>query len=126
MLTLELPNPAECKAYFEDKLEFTTGPVELSHLIDEKEDINVVDVRYPDDYERGHIPGAINCPPDKWQTCEDVLDKEKRNIVYCYTQQCHLAAKAAVEFASRGYPVIEMEGGFEAWQGNELPIEKTS
>jgi hypothetical protein len=26
-------------------------------------------------------------------------------------------------FADKGYPVLEMEGGFEAWQANELPIE---
>lgn len=123
MLTAELPSPAQCKEFFEDKLSFTTGPVEVSHMIDEKEDVNIIDVRYPGDYAKGHIPGAINCPPDKWSSCED-LDKEKRNILYCYTQQCHLAAKAAVEFAGRGYPVMEMDGGFDAWQENELPIEK--
>jgi rhodanese-related sulfurtransferase len=123
MLTTELPNPAQCKEFFEDKLSFTTGPVEVSHMLDEKEDVNIIDVRYPDDFAKGHIPGAFNCPPEKWSTCEG-LDKDKRNVLYCYTQQCHLAAKAAVEFASRGYPVMEMEGGFEAWQENELPIEK--
>src|SRR4029079_17148233 len=93
MLTTELPNPAQCKEFFEDKLSFTTGPVEVSHMIDDNEDVNIIDVRYPDDYAKGHIPGATNCPPDKWVSCEG-LEKDQRNVLYCYTQQCHLAAKA--------------------------------
>jgi hypothetical protein len=35
-----------------------------------------------------------------------------------------LAANAALEFASRGFPVMELEGGFEAWKENELEVEK--
>ena len=31
---------------------------------------------------------------------------------------------AAVEFASAGIAVVEMEGGFEAWQNSNLPVEK--
>ena len=52
------------------------------------------------------------------------LKKDKINVFYCYTQQCHLAATAALEFASRGFSVMEMEGGFEAWRDNELEVEK--
>ena len=54
------------------------------------------------------------------------LAKDKTNVVYCYTHVCHLAAKACVEFASKGFPVMEMDGGFEAWRENELDIEHES
>jgi len=54
------------------------------------------------------------------------LQKDATNVVYCYTQQCHLAANACVRFASQGYPVMEMDGGFEAWQENGLDTEKGS
>jgi rhodanese-related sulfurtransferase len=53
------------------------------------------------------------------------LDREKTNIIYCYTQTCHLAATAALEFAERGYSVMEMEGGFAGWKQYGLPIEKS-
>ena len=42
---------------------------------------------------------------------------------FCYSQVCHLAATAAVEFAGKGYSVMEMEGGFEAWKEHDLEIE---
>ena len=123
MTTLELQSPSKAKKFFDQKVAFTTGPVELSHMINERHEIVVVDVREAEDYEKGHIPGAINCPKSKWEFC-DGLSKDKNNIVYCYTQTCHLAAWAALEFADNGYPVLEMEGGFAAWKESGLPIEQ--
>ena len=118
--------PARAKAYFEDKLAFTTGPVELDRWIKTGEDnLVVVDVRAAEDFAKGHIPGAINLPKGKWENPQG-LSTEKTNVVYCYTQQCHLAANACVQFASRGYPVMELEGGFEAWKENDLGIEEES
>ena len=121
-----LHSPARARAYFEDKLAFTTGPVELDRWIKSGEsNLVVVDVREPEDYAKGHIPGAINVPREKWNNPQG-LSKEKTNVVYCYTQQCHLAANACVQFASRDYPVMELEGGFEVWRENELDIEEES
>jgi rhodanese-related sulfurtransferase len=51
------------------------------------------------------------------------LSKDKLNILYCYSEVCHLAAKAATKFAQAGYPVMEMDGGWEAWKEHDLPIE---
>jgi len=122
---LNIPDPARAKEFFEDKMSFTTGPVELDHLLEAHEDINVIDVRAEEDYLQGHIPTAINLPREKWGTLEG-LDKDKANILYCYSQVCHLAAAAACEFAAKGYPVMEMDGGFAAWKDNELEVETAS
>jgi len=116
--------PAQARAYFEAKLAFTTGPVELNRWIKTGEDnLVVVDVRAAEDYAKGHIPGAINIPKDRWDNPQG-LRKDKTNVVYCYTQQCHLAANACVRFASRDFPVMELEGGFETWKEQELDIEE--
>lgn len=116
--------PAEARRFFEDKLAFTTGPIELERWIKAGEDnLVVVDVREAEDYAKGHIPGAINIPKEKWDMPEG-LSKDKTNVVYCYTQQCHLAANACVRFASQGYPVMELEGGFRTWKESELDIEE--
>ena len=124
--TARIHDPARAKAYFEDKLAFTTGPVELDRWIKARENnLVVVDVRATEDFEKGHIPGAVNLPKDRWDTLQGLI-RDKTNVVYCYTQQCHLAANACVRFAGRGYPVMELEGGFEAWQQNELDIEEES
>jgi len=119
-------SPEKAKAYFEDKLAFTTGPVELDRWIKSGENnLVVVDVRAAEDYAKGHIPGAINIPKEQWDNPRG-LSKDKTNVVYCYTQQCHLAANACVQFAGKGYPVMELEGGFEAWKENDLDIEEES
>lgn len=119
---VKIQDPAKAKEYFEAKMAFTTGPIELERAIQSGE-VNVVDVRASEDYAEGHIPGAVNLPKDRWQTLEG-LRKDKVNVLYCYSQVCHLAAAAAVEFSGKGYPVMELEGGIRAWKDHELDIEK--
>ena len=114
----------QAKEHFAAKQSFTTGPHELLGTIDRKEDVVIVDVRFPSDFRKAHIPGAVNLPKGKWHEPKG-LSKEKLNILYCYSQTCHLAAEAALELIAQGYPVIEMEGGFATWEANGSPVEAT-
>ena len=119
-------DPAKARAYFEQKLAFTTGPVELERWIKTGENnLVIVDVRAAEDFAKGHIPGAVNIPKDKWENPQG-LAKDKTNVVYCYSQQCHLAANGCAQFAARGYPVMELEGGFETWKEHQFDIEEES
>lgn len=115
------PDPAKARDYFNSKMQFTTGPVELKRALDDG-NVVVVDVRAPEDYAKGHIPGAISLPEAQWKNPQG-LAKDKTNVLYCYSQVCHLAANAALGLTTRGYPVMELEGGFEGWRENELPVE---
>jgi rhodanese-related sulfurtransferase len=118
---LQKNDPQKARQYFADKMAFTTGPVELDRNRN-RPDIAIIDVRAAEDYAEGHIPGALNLPHDKWQTLQG-LRKDALNVLYCYSHVCHLAAAAGVEFAGKGFSVMEMDGGFKAWQQNELDIE---
>lgn len=117
------PDPAVARQFFADKVAFTTGPVEVSHKIGEGEQINLIDVRAAEDFRKEHVPGARNLPRDQWADTS-ALRRDGVNILYCYSQTCHLAANAAVKFAEKGFPVMEMDGGFAAWKENDLPVEK--
>ena len=108
-------------AYFAAKNAATTGPHELSGVLDRKEPVVVIDVRFPSDFARAHVPGAINLPKGKWHSAAG-LAKDRVNVLYCYDQTCHLAAEAARELVAQGYPVVEMEGGFAAWEAKSLPV----
>jgi rhodanese-related sulfurtransferase len=117
-----ISDPAKAREFFEAKMAFTTGPVELERMMKNNE-VNVVDVRAAEDFAQGHIPGAINLPKDQWHTLKD-LRKDKTNVLYCYSQVCHLAATAAVEFSSKGFPVMELEGGWRWWKDDGFEIQK--
>jgi rhodanese-related sulfurtransferase len=119
---LKKNDPEKARQYFADKMAFTTGPIEVANNLKQGTDLAVIDVREEGDYRKGHVPGAINLPYDKWPTLEG-LRNDALNVIYCYSPVCHLAAMAAVEFASKGYPVMEMEGGFETWKEKDLEIE---
>ncbi len=120
---VKIHDPEKARVYFENKMAFTTGPVELERMMNEADNVNVIDVRASEDYEQGHIPGAFNLPKDKWETYAG-LSKDKVNILYCYSQVCHLAATGAVKFSGKGYPVMELEGGFQTWKDYGMKIEK--
>lgn len=110
----------KAKAYFAAKMAFTTGPHELNGA--GKNDIAIVDVRFPGDYKHARIPGAINLPKGKWNAPRGI-SRDRLNVLYCYSQTCHLAAEAALELAAQGYKVVEMEGGFEAWRKSDFATE---
>ena len=92
-------NAAKAKQFFADKMTFTTGPVEISHQIEKGEDVAIIDVRESKDFKKGHVPGAISLPQKKWGTLAG-LRRDTMNIVYCYAQNCHLGAHAAMQFAT--------------------------
>jgi rhodanese-related sulfurtransferase len=116
--------PEKALVYFKDKMTFTTGPAELDRVLATTNDFSVIDVRAEKDFNEGHIPGSVSLPKDKWETCAG-LKKDKLNVVLCYSQVCHLAATAAIEFAKNGYRVLELEGGFAGWKNQGLAIERT-
>jgi rhodanese-related sulfurtransferase len=115
-------DPAKAKEFFEAKMAFTTGPVELERMMKNNE-VNVVDVRAAEDFAKGHIPGAVNLPKDQWSSLKG-LRKDKMNVLYCYSQVCHLAATAAVEFTGKGYPIMELDGGWRWWKDDGFDVEK--
>jgi len=118
---VKVTDPAKAQEYFAAKMAFTTGPVELNRALNTN-DVAIIDVRAEEDYAKGHIPGAVNLPKTKWSTLAG-LHKDKTNVLYCYSQVCHLAAAAALEFAGKGFPVMELEGGFDEWREHDLAIE---
>jgi rhodanese-related sulfurtransferase len=120
MLTVTSPHKAI--EYFDNKLEFTIDPVGLNEAIKNRE-VNIIDVRDEKDYAKGHIPGAINLPREKWDTLEG-LTHEKPNVVYCYSITCLLSSKAAREFSQNDYPVMELIGGFDEWEKRGMRVVK--
>lgn len=85
----------------------------------------VLDVRSPELFAAGHIPGSSNLPQRQInernlaQYPDDALF-----VVYCAGPHCNGADKAAVRLASLGRPVKKMIGGIEGWndEGFQLSV----
>ncbi|MEM7174975.1 MAG: rhodanese-like domain-containing protein [Chlamydiota bacterium] len=116
--------------YFSDELNFTASPGTAKKVSEGKLDGVIVDLRRKEHFDKGHIPGAINLPFDKYDGFEGAqknfpgLLKDKFNYVYCYELLCNLSQKAAKKFASLGYPVKEIKGGFKSYEEHSYPVEK--
>ena len=58
---------------------------ELKRRLDSREELMLVETLPPERYREGHIPGAINLPPDKIKELAATLlpDKNAEIILYC-------------------------------------------
>jgi rhodanese-related sulfurtransferase len=94
----------------------------------------VLDVREPNEWHAGHVPGAINVPRGMLELRADPLspvadpalsaNKDARVIVYCLKAPGARSLLAAQTLASMGYSnVAAMRGGFEEWRAEEFPAE---
>lgn len=126
-----LQDSAIAVEYFQNELNFKTNPHGVKAVLDSKiKNVTIVDVRDAKSFAEGHIPGAINVPAERhanfegFETEFSELRKDGFNYIYCYEQLCNLSQKAAKKFASLGYPVKEIVGGFDAWKDRKNPIEK--
>lgn len=80
----------------------------------------VVDVRYPNEWEAGHIDGAVHIPGDYIFDRAGELDPSRPVVTVCRSGS--RSAEAARDLASEGFDVQNLEGGMDAWVANGLPI----
>jgi phage shock protein E len=86
----------------------------------------VLDVRRPDEFAEGHIPGAVNLDYTLVSAQGSRFKGETRPIVaYCACANEMTAARAAVDLAALGIPGAKaLKGGWDEWKARGEPIEK--
>jgi rhodanese-related sulfurtransferase len=94
--------------------------ISVSQLHD-LDDATVIDVREPDEFAGGHVPGAVNIP---LQTVPDSLDRlDPDKPVYVICQHGMRSERAATFLDARGFDTVNVLGGTSAWMAADLPIE---
>lgn len=107
-------------AYFPSDTNYIISPKDLNDLVEENPDaIMVLDIRSEEDFEKGHIEGAINVPFKKVGDNYDKLPNNKPIYVICYTGQTAGITTAMLRVA--GYNAISLSRGMTGWDGEELP-----
>ena len=78
-----------------------------------KQNIQLIDVRTPGEFKRGHIKNAKNIPLNEIGNFTPIADKKTYVI-------CHSGARsklAAKKLKKRGLDVVNVKGGMHAWRG---------
>ena len=83
---------------------------------DEKNYI-ILDVRRPDEYADGHIPGAINVPNEEIGTTEIAELPDKSQLILVYCRSGRRSKEAAEKLVKLGYTNIVEFGGILDWKG---------
>jgi len=94
---------------------------ELAELLRSGEGL-VIDVRPPEEYEAGHIPGAVNVPLEALPRRLAELPRGKEIVAYCRGPYCMLAVEAVRRLRKRGYSARRLEDGFPEWKSEGRPI----
>lgn len=88
---------------------------DLINLINSKSNkVNIVDIREIDDFNKGHIPGAINIP--KANNIKESIAVDDIIVIYCYTGKS--ASQVCDSLRKEGYMIASLEGG---WLNGWLP-----
>jgi rhodanese-related sulfurtransferase len=105
-----------------DVHESLKGEVSLKGEID----FVLADVRGPNAFAAGHVPGAVNIP-HRTMTAERMAQYpvSTRFVVYCAGPHCNGANKGAIRLARLGFPVKEMIGGIAGWLDEGFTLERS-
>lgn len=100
-------------------------PVPATELLERarKGLVTVLDVRPPEEYAAGHLPGAINIPVEKLENALGKLPKRKEIVAYCRGPYCLMSFEAVEKLRKRGLKARRLENGFPEWRAAGLPVE---
>jgi rhodanese-related sulfurtransferase len=104
----------QAKTYFAEDLPPTIDVADVYDLVQAKDtSYQIVSVRKPEDYAKGHVEGAINILWTDIADNVDQIDPDKKIIVYCYTG--HTGGEAAMFLNLMGYEAYNMKFGMSGW-----------
>ncbi|WP_457666069.1 ArsR/SmtB family transcription factor [Thiolapillus sp.] len=85
--------------------------------------VTVLDVRPSEEYEAGHVPGAINVPLDELEARLEELDKDQEVVAYCRGPHCVLAFDAVALLRDKGLVATRLDGGLPEWRLEGHPVD---
>jgi rhodanese-related sulfurtransferase len=101
-----------------------TEPDYLKWLIDSRQPVVVVDLRKPQEFRGGHLPGAISVPLAELDRRFAEIPTSPMVVLYC---QCPIeeAATAYAFLEAKGYlNHVVLEGGYDGWLRRRYPVTK--
>ena len=82
--------------------------------------LQIVDVRWPNEWQAGRIDGALHVPLDEIDERLDEIEAGRPVVTVCRTGS--RSAAAAEQLRAHGIPAENLDGGLERWAGDGLPL----
>jgi rhodanese-related sulfurtransferase/DNA-binding transcriptional ArsR family regulator len=101
-------------------------PIEREELLERVNNdlVTIIDVRPVEEFNAGHVPGAINVPLSELQKHLDELGSAEEVVAYCRGPHCILAFEAVARLRKHGIDARRMEDGFPEWKHAGMPVEQ--
>lgn len=100
--------------------------ISQQELLDaDKNNLVIVDVRTPEEFQQGHVPNAINVPLSEIINNPAILKDSKGKPIVLYCRSGYRAGKAAEALLKDGYQNLRhLEGDIQGWEKAGLALEK--
>jgi rhodanese-related sulfurtransferase len=85
-------------------------------------EVTILDVRPAEEYQAGHIRGAVSVPLDELQKRLKELPQGREIVAYCRGPYCILAPQAVSILQARGRRAVAMSDGVAEWRARGLPV----
>jgi rhodanese-related sulfurtransferase/DNA-binding transcriptional ArsR family regulator len=96
---------------------------ELRRLMRE-DDVTVLDVRPAEEYEAGHIPGAVSVPVAELKRRLRDIPKRREVVAYCRGRYCVYSLEAVTLLRKNGYRARRAHEGLPDWRAAGFPVER--
>ena len=111
------------RAYLTERGAMETVPSsELLRRIKSGE-VTVIDVRPPEEYRAGHLPGALSVPLPELKKRLAELPKDREIVAYCRGPYCVMAIDAVALLRKKGFTAHRMEQGVVDFRARGLRVE---
>ncbi len=103
-------------------------PIPANELLQRVRDglVTVMDVRPREEYDAGHLTGAVNVPLAELEKYLDQLAADKEVVAYCRGPHCVLAFDAVARLREHGLKARRLETGYPEWKAAGLPVTSDS
>ena len=86
--------------------------------------VTVLDVRPPEEFAQGHVPGAVNIPVHELEKRLAELPKRREVVAYCRGPYCLMSYDAVVLLRKKGLKARRLEDGLPEWRLAGLPVQR--
>jgi rhodanese-related sulfurtransferase len=106
-------------ATVDQTVDTSVGPARAAELIEDG--ATLIDVRRPEEWEGGRIPGARHVEMNAVPAAADSIERERPVLFYC--RGGNRSGMAADAYRQAGYDAYHVAGGIQAWVDDGKPLE---